>query len=116
MSSDHTLHSLCGASKVAANLLAPKYGRYFGLNTACFRAGCLTGPGHSGAELHGSLTYLAQCCLTGNEYTIYGYKGKQVRDNIHFNDLVDVFRTFSKNLVSVKSTIWALDGLPIVQC
>ena len=94
MSIDHTLHSLFGASKVAADILVQEYGRYFGLNTACFRAGCLTGPGHSGAELHGFLAYLAQCCLTGNEYTIYGYKGKQVRDNIHSKDLVDAFWHF----------------------
>ncbi len=88
---DQTKHSLFGVSKVAADVLVQEYGRYFGMNTVCFRGGCLTGPGHSGAELHGFLSYLFKCCLTGTPYTIFGYKGKQVRDNIHSFDLVNMF-------------------------
>ncbi len=88
---DQTKHSLFGVSKVAADVLVQEYGRYFGMNTVCFRGGCLTGPGHSGAELHGFLSYLFKCCITGTPYTIYGYKGKQVRDNIHSYDLVNMF-------------------------
>ncbi|MBL8952708.1 MAG: NAD-dependent epimerase/dehydratase family protein [Myxococcaceae bacterium] len=93
---DQSKHSLFGASKAAADLLVQEYGRYFGLKTATFRGGCLTGPAHSGAELHGFLAYLAKCVVTGRPYTVYGYKGKQVRDNIHSYDLVtalwEVFR------------------------
>jgi CDP-paratose 2-epimerase len=88
---DQTKHSLFGVSKVAADVLVQEYGRYFGMNTVCFRGGCLTGPGHSGAELHGFLSYLFKCCITGTPYTIFGYKGKQVRDNIHSYDLVNMF-------------------------
>lgn len=94
MSIDGSLHSLFGASKVAADVLVQEYGRYFGLKTVCFRGGCLTGPGHSGAELHGFLSYLVSCALTGNAYTVFGYKGKQVRDNIHSFDLVNAFWHF----------------------
>ncbi len=83
MSIDRTMHSLFGASKVAADVLVQEYGRYFGLRTACFRGGCLTGPDHSGAQLHGFLAYLMKCAITGQPYTVFGYKGKQVRDNIH---------------------------------
>jgi CDP-paratose 2-epimerase len=89
MSIDHTKHSLFGASKVAADVLVQEYGRYFGLFTGIFRGGCLTGPAHSGTRLHGFLSYLMRCCITGNKYFIYGYKGKQVRDNIHSHDLVN---------------------------
>lgn len=91
MSVDHTKHSLFGVSKLAADALVQEYGQYFGLNTACFRGGCLTGPGHSGTMLHGFLSYLVKCALTGSPYTIFGYKGKQVRDNIHSFDLVNMF-------------------------
>lgn len=91
MSIDQTLHSLFGASKVAADILVQEYGRYFGLHTACFRGGCLTGPNHSGAQLHGFLAYLMKCTVTGTPYTVYGYKGKQVRDNIHSADLIHAF-------------------------
>jgi CDP-paratose 2-epimerase len=91
MSVDHTKHSLFGASKLAADALVQEYGRYFGMNTACFRGGCLTGPGHSGTMLHGFLSYLVKCAITGDRYTIFGYKGKQVRDNIHSFDLVNMF-------------------------
>jgi len=94
MSLDQSKHSLFGASKVAADVLTQEYGRYFGLKTASFRGGCLTGPAHSGAELHGFLAYLVKCALTEKPYTIYGYKGKQVRDNIHSFDLVTAFWQF----------------------
>lgn len=91
MSIDHSLHSLFGASKVAADVLVQEYGRYFGLKTACFRGGCLTGPNHSGAQLHGFLAYLMKCAASGSPYTVFGYNGKQVRDNIHSADLVQAF-------------------------
>jgi CDP-paratose 2-epimerase len=94
MSIDFCLHSLFGASKVAADVLVQEYGRYFGLKTGVFRGGCLTGPAHSGAMLHGFLSYLVKCCITGKKYTVYGYKGKQVRDNIHSFDLVHAFYYF----------------------
>jgi CDP-paratose 2-epimerase len=94
MSIDRTLHSLFGASKVAADVLAQEYGRYFGMKTACFRGGCLTGPSHSGAELHGFLAYLVKCVITARPYTVFGYKAKQVRDNIHVHDLIEAFWHF----------------------
>ncbi len=94
MSIDQTKHSLFGASKVAADVLVQEYGRYFGLKTGTFRGGCLTGPGHSGAELHGFLSYLMKCAITGTPYTVFGYRGKQVRDNIHCADLVTAFEHF----------------------
>jgi len=84
---DGTLHSLSGASKLAADVMVQEYGRYFGMPTVCFRGGCLTGPNHSGAELHGFLAYLARAVKEGRTYRIYGYKGKQVRDNIHSYDV-----------------------------
>jgi CDP-paratose 2-epimerase len=91
MTIDRSTHSLFGVSKAAADLLVQEYGRYFGLATACFRGGCLTGPGHSGTELHGFLAYLMKCSVTGQSYRVYGYGGKQVRDNIHSADLVAAF-------------------------
>ncbi len=91
---DQSKHSLFGASKVAADVLVQEYGRYFGIKTAAFRGGCLTGPAHSAAELHGFLAYLVKCIVTGRPYTIFGYKGKQVRDNIHSHDLVNAFWHF----------------------
>lgn len=91
MSIDHSKHSVFGASKVAADIMVQEYGRYFNMRTAIFRGGCLTGPNHSGAQLHGFLAYLMKCAITGNHYTIFGYKGKQVRDNIHSYDLVNMF-------------------------
>ncbi|MBB2145895.1 NAD-dependent epimerase/dehydratase family protein [Pedobacter sp. LMG 31464] len=94
LSIDHTKHSLFGASKVAADVLVQEYGRYFGMKTGIFRGGCLTGPNHSGAQLHGFLSYLMKCAITNNHYTIFGYKGKQVRDNIHSYDLVNMFWHF----------------------
>lgn len=97
MSIDQSKHSLFGASKVAADVLVQEYGRYFGMKTASFRGGCLTGPAHSGAKLHGFLAYLMRCTITGEQYTIFGYKGKQVRDNIHSYDLVNAFYHFYQN-------------------
>ena len=94
---DQCKHSLFGASKVAGDILVQEYGRYFGLKTAAFRGGCLTGPAHSAAELHGFLGYLVKCVVTGRSYTIFGYKGKQVRDNIHSRDLVSAFWHFFQN-------------------
>ena len=94
MSIDQTLHSIFGASKVAADVLVQEYGKYFAMNTGVFRGGCLTGPNHSGAQLHGFLAYLVKCVATGTPYTIFGYKGKQVRDNIHAHDLVNMFWHF----------------------
>jgi len=97
MTLDQSKHSLFGASKVAADILTQEYGRYFGLKTVAFRGGCLTGPAHSGAELHGFLAYLVRCALSEKPYTIYGYKGKQVRDNIHSYDLVNAFWHYFQN-------------------
>ncbi|MCW2309957.1 NAD-dependent epimerase/dehydratase family protein [Rhodobium gokarnense] len=94
MTIDQSMHSLFGASKVAADMLVQEYGRYFGMKTACFRGGCLTGPAHSGTQLHGFLAYLMKCTATGAPYTVFGYGGKQVRDNIHSNDLVNAFWHF----------------------
>ncbi len=91
MSIDGCMHSLFGVSKAASDLLVQEYGRYFDMKTACFRGGCLTGPNHSGAQLHGFLSYLVKCAVTGDAYTVFGYKGKQVRDNIHAWDLVNAF-------------------------
>lgn len=97
MSIDATTHSLFGVSKASADLMVQEYGRYFGLNTACFRGGCLTGGGHSGAELHGFLAYLMKCTVTGRPYTVFGYKGKQVRDNIHASDFIAAVWAFAQN-------------------
>ncbi len=94
MSIDYTKHSLFGASKLAADLLVQEYGRYFGMPTVCFRGGCLTGPAHAGTELHGFLSYLMICTVSGRPYRVFGYKGKQVRDNIHSFDLVGAFAEF----------------------
>ena len=94
MSIDRSLHSLFGVSKLAADVMVQEFGRYYGMKTVCFRAGCLTGPAHQGAELHGFLAYLARCAVAGMPYTVFGYKGKQVRDNIHALDLVEAFWQF----------------------
>ena len=91
---DRSKHSLFGASKLAADVLVQEYGRYFGMRTGAFRGGCLTGPQHSGAQLHGFLAYLVRCAVTGTPYTVFGYKGKQVRDNIHAHDLVTALWSF----------------------
>jgi CDP-paratose 2-epimerase len=92
---DRTLHSIFGASKVAADVMAQEYGRYFGLKVGVFRGGCLTGPSHSSVELHGFLSYLVRVAMTGRTYTIYGYKGKQVRDNIHSYDVIRAIEEFA---------------------
>ena len=97
MSIDQSTHSFFGSSKVAADILVQEYGRYFGMKTGVFRGGCMTGGGHSGTELHGFLSYLMLCCLEKKQYTIFGYKGKQVRDNIHSQDLVSMFWHFYQN-------------------
>jgi CDP-paratose 2-epimerase len=94
---DRTLHSLFGASKAAADLMAQEYGRYFGMKVCVFRGGCLTGPSHSGVELHGFLSYLVKATLTGRTYSVFGYKGKQVRDNIHSYDVVRAIEEFAAN-------------------
>jgi CDP-paratose 2-epimerase len=96
MSIDGSMHSLFGVSKSAADLMVQEYGRYFALPTVCFRAGCLTGPNHAGAMLHGFLSYLMRCTVTGERYTIFGYGGRQVRDNIHSADLVRAFDAFRR--------------------
>ena len=97
MSIDRCTHSVFGASKVAADIMVQEFGRYFGMPTVCFRGGCLTGPQHAGAQLHGFLAYLMKCTVTGDPYTIFGYKGKQVRDNIHATDVVQAFHAFHKD-------------------
>jgi len=97
MSIDQSLHSLFGASKVAADILVQEYGKYFNMKTGVFRGGCLTGPNHSGTKLHGFLSYLMKCAITKEHYTIFGYKGKQVRDNIHSFDLINMFWHFYQN-------------------
>jgi CDP-paratose 2-epimerase len=94
---DQSKHSLFGASKVAADIMVQEYGRYFNIPTCCLRGGCLTGPQHSGVELHGFLSYLIKCNVEGREYKVYGYKGKQVRDNIHCEDVARFMFEFSKN-------------------
>jgi CDP-paratose 2-epimerase len=114
MSIDATMHSVFGASKVAADVMVQEYGKYFGMKTACFRGGCLTGPGHSGAELHGFLSYLVKCAVTDRPYTIFGYKGKQVRDNIHSFDLVNAFWHFFNAPRS--GEVYNLGGGPASNC
>ena len=91
---DQCKHSLFGASKVAADIMVQEYGRYFGMATCCLRGGCLTGPSHSGVELHGFLSYLVKCNVEGKTYTVFGYKGKQVRDNIHSEDVAQFISLF----------------------
>jgi CDP-paratose 2-epimerase len=97
LSVEGCLHSLFGASKLAADVMTQEYGRYFGMKTAAFRGGCLTGPHHSGVELHGFLSYLVAVALAEGEYTIFGYKGKQVRDQIHSRDVVSAFWAYAQN-------------------
>jgi CDP-paratose 2-epimerase len=97
LSIDQSKHSVFGASKVAADVMAQEYGRYFGMPTCCLRGGCLTGPNHSGVELHGFLSYLVRCNIEEREYKIFGYKGKQVRDNIHSEDVARMIMAFCEN-------------------
>ena len=114
MSIDASKHSLFGASKVAADILVQEYGRYFGMKTGVFRGGCLTGPAHSGAELHGFLAYLVKCNLQEIPYRIFGYRGKQVRDNIHSYDLVNAFWHFSQNPKS--GSVYNMGGSRFSNC
>jgi CDP-paratose 2-epimerase len=126
MSIDQCLHSVFGASKVAADVMCQEFGRYFDMPVGIFRGGCLTGPQHAGVELHGFLNYIVLCAVTGKPYTIFGYKGKQVRDQIHSHDVVQLFLNFyrhprpgevynigggRKNSLSVLETIDALSAL-----
>jgi CDP-paratose 2-epimerase len=97
LSIDQSKHSLFGASKVASDVMVQEYGRYFGMPTCCLRGGCLTGPNHSGVELHGFLSYLVKCNVEGREYKVFGYKGKQVRDNIHSEDVAGFMFEFWKS-------------------
>jgi CDP-paratose 2-epimerase len=97
MSTDRCMHSVFGASKLAADVMVQEYGRYFDMPTVCFRGGCLTGPSHAGAQLHGFLSYLMKCTVTGDRYTIFGYDGKQVRDNIHSADVFQAFWLYHRD-------------------
>ena len=108
LSIDSCLHSLFGASKVAADVLVQEYGRYFDMPTVCFRGGTLTGPQHSAAELHGFLAYVMRCAMTGKPYTVYGYKGKQVRDAIHCDDVVRAFEWFVRR--PTRGAVYNLGG------
>ncbi len=114
MSIDASTHSIFGASKVAADVMCQEYGRYFGMNIGVFRGGCLTGPGHSGAELHGFLAYLMKCTATGTPYTVFGYRGKQVRDNIHADDLIQAFEAFRE--APRPGEAYNIGGGPDVNC
>ena len=116
MSIDRTLHSLFGVSKAAADLLVQEYGRYFGMPTVCFRGGCLTGPSHEGAQLHGFLSYLMRCVVAGEPYTVFGYEGKQVRDNIHAADVVACVRGFHAAPRPARSTTSAAAGPTRSRC
>jgi CDP-paratose 2-epimerase len=97
MSIDRSMHSIFGASKIAADVMVQEYGRYFEMPTVCFRGGCLTGPSHAGAQLHGFLSYLMKCTVTGDLYTVFGYGGKQVRDNIHSADVFQAISLFHRS-------------------
>ena len=117
MSIDRCLHSLFGASKVAADVMVQEYGRYFGMRTACFRGGTLTGPRHSATELHGFLGYVMRCAMTGTPYTVFGYKGKQVRDAIHSHDLITrLRRVLPRARAWPRSTTSAADGSATPRC
>jgi CDP-paratose 2-epimerase len=105
---DQCLHSLFGASKVAGDIIAQEYGRYFDMNVGIFRGGCLTGPQHSGVELHGFLSYIVKCAISSSHYTIFGYKGKQVRDQIHSSDVISLFNSFIDN--PKKGEVYNLGG------
>jgi CDP-paratose 2-epimerase len=114
MSLDASMHSLFGVSKTSADLMVQEYGRYFGLRTACFRCGCITGAGHAGAQLHGFLSYLVKCAVADQPYTVIGYKGKQVRDNIHAVDLVEAFWQFFEHPRSAE--IYNMGGGRFASC
>ncbi len=114
MSIDSSVHSIFGSSKVAADIMVQEYGKYFKMKTGVFRGGCLTGPSHSGAELHGFLSYLVKCLIYKKTYTIYGYKGKQVRDNIHSFDLINMFWHYFKK--PKHGAVYNVGGGPKVNC
>lgn len=114
MNIDQCKHSVFGASKVSADIMCQEYGRYFGMNIGIFRGGCLTGPFHSGVELHGFLSYLIKCQLIEKKYVIYGYKGKQVRDNIHSYDLINAFWSFFNSPIS--GAVYNMGGSRINSC
>ena len=117
MSIDQSARSLFGVSKTAADLYVQEYGFCFDLQTACFRCGCLSGPQHAGAELHGFLSYLMRCTLTEQPYTVFGHQGKQVRDNLHSHDLVRAFDAFFRRAPSVEpSSTWVADGPATARC
>ena len=116
MSIDACLHSIFGASKAAADLLCQEFGRYFNMPVGIFRGGCLTGPMHAAVELHGYLAYIVHCAVTGKPYTIYGYKGKQVRDQIHARDVASLFLHFYRNPRAARSTTWAAVGPTAFRC
>jgi CDP-paratose 2-epimerase len=116
MSIDRSMHSPFGASKAAADLIVQEYGRYFGMPTVAFRGGCLTGPSHAGAQLHGFLSYLMRCTVTGEPYSVFGYKAKQVRDNIHSHDVVRAFEEFHSEPRQGSVSTWAGDGIAIAPC
>ena len=114
MSIDSCMHSLFGASKVAADILVQEYGKYFDMKTAAFRGGCLTGPNHSGTQLHGFLAYLMKCTMTDTPYKVFGYKGKQVRDNIHSFDLIQAFEHFYRS--PRKGEVYNIGGSRFSHC
>ena len=114
MSIDSCMHSLFGASKVAADILVQEYGKYFDMKTAAFRGGCLTGPNHSGTQLHGFLAYLMKCTMTETPYKVFGYQGKQVRDNIHSYDLIQAFDHFYRN--PRKGEVYNIGGSRFSHC
>lgn len=114
MSVDRTTHSVFGASKLSADVMVQEYGRYFGLSSVCFRAGCITGAAHAGTELHGFLSYLVRCALDGQEYPIIGYRGKQVRDNIHAKDLARMFLSFER--APKKGVVYNVGGGRAIHC
>ena len=116
MSIDASMHSLFGASKAAADLLVQEYGRYFGMPTVCLRGGCLTGPNHAGTMLHGFLSYLMRCTVTGESYRVFGYGGKQVRDNIHSADLVEACMAFHRRPARRPCTTSAAAGRATARC
>jgi CDP-paratose 2-epimerase len=111
---DGCTHSLFGCSKLAADVYVQEYGRYFGMNTVCFRGGCLTGPGHAGVEQHGFMSYLCKCAVTGTPYKVIGYGGKQVRDNIHASDLVRAFVAYVNN--PTPAAVYNIGGGPERSC
>lgn len=114
MSVDHCLHSLFGASKLAADAMVQEYGRYYGLATACFRCGCISGPAHQGVAQHGFLSYMMRCAVLGRDYEIYGHKGKQVRDNLHCLDLAEAFHCF--HLSPRPGEVYNMGGGPASNC